>query len=94
MSFCRFETVKTDTSDTYCFYIRVRFLRFSLFTFPFYKGALEYEQEEQYMIKTHPLPRELARDELELKVRIFHLENYFFEFINSKITKLCFSKSF
>ena len=37
--------------------------------------AIEYEQEEQYLIKTHPLPRELARDELELKVRIFHLEN-------------------
>jgi hypothetical protein len=29
--------------------------------------VLEYEQEEQYIIKTHPLPRELARDELELK---------------------------
>ena len=46
MSFCRFETVKTDNSDTYRFYIsREGFSGFpySPFRFPFYKGVLEYE---------------------------------------------------
>ena len=50
MSFCRFKTVKTDNSDTCRFYISREGLSgfpFSPFRFPFYKGALEDEQEEQ-----------------------------------------------
>lgn len=58
MSFCRFETVKTDNSDTYRFYIsREGFIGFQFSPFRFTKERLNTSidtSKKNNHIKTHP----------------------------------------